>query len=476
MRAQFLLLLVVAACNTDGGGGVVPPPPLPPPPPPPPPGEAHLTILRGAGQVGRAGEPLPEPVVVEFRDADGTPVESALLRFSLLDATGRLLNSTGITDARGRTAAVWLLGDAPLPQRLGVVAEDVEPVVVTARVGTPSCLPAECLDAELTEAEPFVPVTLHTYEGSGQAVHPDVLGRSGNRLPLAMVFTPYPFGNALREDPSLVESGNGRHWQVPAGVTNPLVRPATGHLSDPDIVRDPATGKERIYYREVAFNRNRIQVIESTDGITWSAPSVVLDVVSHRAVSPAVVAGSPWRMWTVNSGVAGCSATSTLVELRTSTDGLTWGNPAPVNLVIPGQVVWHLDVQWVPTRNEYWALANTYASGGTCVTRALFVATSADGVSWEVRPEPVMVAGTVPAFHDVVYRSTFRHSDDGSLVELLLSGAVLVPEGYRWSIGRAVVPAEEVLGGSLRLGSGVAVDWRVPAPPHLPPPEPFDAP
>jgi hypothetical protein len=434
-----------------------------------------LSVIHGAGQIGRPGEPLASPVIVELTGNDGAPVAGERLQFSLLDATGFLLNATGITDARGRTAAVWLLGDRA-SQRLRATAPEADPLVVTATVGTPPCLPAKCLDAELAMPMPFVPVSLHTYDGSDQAVHPDVLVRSGDRLPLAMAFTPYPFGNATLEDPSLVESGNARHWQVPAGVTNPLARSTSGHLSDPDLVRHPVTGAERMYYREVAAGRNRIHLLESVDGVTWTPRGVVLDVPSHQALSPAVVAGTPWRMWSVNAGFPGCSAASTVVELRTSTDGLNWGDPAAVDFAIPGQVVWHLDVQWVPSRGEYWALANTYATGGTCVTRALFVATSPDGITWSVRPQPVMVAGAVPAFRDVVYRSTFRHSADGTMLELILSGAELVEQGYRWTIGRAVVPTREALDGSLVLGSTEDVDWRRPAPPHLPPPEPHDGP
>lgn len=444
---------------------------------PPGPGR-QIVVVRGAAQVGRANEALPQPVIVAVQDQRGAAVAGALVRFTLGGTHGSLVTTTGITNADGQAAAVWQLGDVAGTQQLIVRADGAEERVVTASVGTPPCWLAECLEPDVGQTEPFLPVTLHTYDGADQAVHPDVLVRSGDRLPRAMVFTPYPFGNAGFEDPSIVESGNGRHWQVPAGVSNPLARPATGHLSDPDIVRDPIAGTERVYYREVAGGRNRIHLLESDDGVAWASRGVVLDVPSHEALSPAVVASgphAPWQMWAVNSGRAGCAAQSTSVERRTSADGRTWSAPVRAAFEVPGQVIWHLDVQWIAARQEYWALVNTYARGGTCVTQALFLARSEDGASWQVGDTPLLVAGAVPAFRDIVYRSTFRLSGDGTRLELLLSGAVLVERGYHWSIGRMVVATQAALAGELIVvapGDG----WERPAPAHLPPPEPDDLP
>ena len=180
-------------------------------------------------------------------------------------------------------------------------------------------------------------------------------------------------------------------------------------------------------------------------------------------------------MWSVNSGGSGCSAQSTVVERRTSPDGRAWGDPISTNLVQPGQVIWHLDVQWVPSRQEYWALYNTYPVGGTCVSRALFLGRSSDGVHWNVPSRPLLVAGRVPAFEDVVYRSTFRVSDNGQWLELLVSGADYNEGGYIWRIGRMVVSPDEALDGQMDSEAD-NVDWRLPAPVQMPPPEPFDQP
>jgi hypothetical protein len=85
-------------------------------------------------------------------------------------------------------------------------------------------------------------------------------------------------------------------------------------------------------------------------------------------------------MWSVNSNV-GCTAATTSVELRRSTNGLAWSPPQQVMLSLPGMFVWHIDVQWIPSLGQYWALFNAKVAGN-CSTPALYLATSADGVTW----------------------------------------------------------------------------------------------
>jgi hypothetical protein len=52
------------------------------------------------------------------------------------------------------------------------------------------------------------------------------------------------------ENPSLFASAARRdQWVVEPGSTNPVARPVTGHLSDPDAVYDPDSGELRLYYR-----------------------------------------------------------------------------------------------------------------------------------------------------------------------------------------------------------------------------------
>src|SRR5690606_36795193 len=104
------------------------------------------------------------------------------------------------------------------------------------------------------------------------------------------------------------------------------------------------------------------------------------------------------------------------------------------NLAVAGQVIWHLDVVWVPAMGEYLALLATYPVGSSCVTRANFIARSTDGTRWVVHPAPVAAIGVHPALSDVVYRSTMLVEPDHGEVTFWLSGARYTSAGYDWRV------------------------------------------
>ena len=335
---------------------------------------------------------------------------------------------------------------------------------------TPDCpLPTPPFDA--IEA-----VELQTYDGSGQVVHPDVAATMGfARYPLWLAITPYPAGNAAYENPSLYRSLNHQFWGPPSGLINPVVRPAGGYLSDPDLVFDAARQRLWLYYRQVVGGKNVVLLTRSDNGVTWDAPVEIVSAPSHQIISPAVVRGAPgapWLMWAVNSGASGCLAASTSVERRTSTDGVHWSAATATDLAQPGQVIWHLDVQWIPAWDEYWAIYNTYREGGTCVTGALYLARSADGIHWTSYPAPVLARGVTAAFRDVIYRSTFAVDGDGESVAFWFSGARYEGGAYEW---RAATQVRRVV-DLLTAVEQPPLEQIPDAAPNLPPPEMADMP
>ena len=283
-------------------------------------------------------------------------------------------------------------------------------------------------------------VPLPTYDGSGQLVHPDVAvfpgGFAGHEFWLTA--TPYPNGNANLENPSIF-TDDARRWIVPPRVTNPLVPapPAPAHNSDPDLVFDPVSSELRMYYRLTQNNADDIRMRTSADGEHWSPPVSVVKATGIAIVSPAVVRlpSGVWVMWSVNAVKGGCLAQSTVVERRTSPDGLHWSQPSAVDLTQPGFVPWHLDVQYIPSKHEYWALVAAYPDGAGCVADDLFFARSADGVTWETFRTPLIARTDVQAYANAVYRSTFYYDADNDAVRLWLSGAVLsVQKAWVWTL------------------------------------------
>ena len=280
------------------------------------------------------------------------------------------------------------------------------------------------------DREIFV-IPFMTPDGYNQTVHPDYAFMPGWPRRRFLVVTPYAFGDSTLENPSLFFQTATYNW-LSNGPMNPIARPRVGHLSDPDIVAVPDRNELWVYYREVT-RRNTIWLIRSGDGLTWSDPRRVASAPRHMIVSPSVVRRGPedWLMWSVNPGKTGCSAASTIVEIRRSRDGVHWSPPTPVELSQPGFSPWHIDVQWIPSRNEYWALYNGKRPGN-CNTDMLFMATSFDGETWTTYPSPVLRAGAIEEFNEIVYRSTFSYNSRTDNIRFWFSGARSSERGYVW--------------------------------------------
>jgi hypothetical protein len=408
LRLMVPFLASLAACN-EGAAPAAP---------------AEVRATSGGGQMGPVQTMLPAPLVATVVDERGGPVRGVRVDW-IPDGAGRIHPAFSTTDGEGRAAARWVLGEEAGTANALATVSDLPPATFTAM-------------AEPVEAIPTGEIrllSLPTYEGSGQVVHPDYVQSLDGAFAYGhhLAITPYPFGNATYENPSLFGSlGKRDGWLLEPGAPNPIVRPASGYLSDPDVVYVPDSNELWLYYRQ-ATNDNVVLLIRSGDGLRWSEPVEVARRPSHQIVSPTVVrkSASEWYMWAVNSGPSGCGAPSTQVELRRSSDGKHWSDPEPLDLPAPALWPWHLDVQWIPSRNEFWAIFNAKTNTG-CTTPAIFIARSPDGVAWTVAGRPVISKGRIPEFQDIVYRSTFDYDPAADIVTFWYSGASYVGSQYVW--------------------------------------------
>ena len=321
--------------------------------------------------------------------------------------------------------------------------------------------------SELDEAEApgaaFVAPTqlsVVTYEGSSQLVHPDAAvfpdRWQGKRYWFSG--TPYPAGNAKYENPSIFQGRRSNEMRVPLGVTNPVVAaPTSGYMSDPDLLHDPESDVLRMYYRYTSGATDQIYLTTSQNGVTWSPARVVVTDVRYSLISPAVVreSATSWRMWTVNATAQGCYSLSSELSLqqRHSTDGITWGEPESIALEIPGRVPWHWDVQYVAAKSEYWALVAAYPNGTTCSQTNVYFARSADGTTWKVSPTPLLAAGEFEPLRDLIYRSSFHYHDGSDAVSVWFSGARHQGNEFVYAVASARYPYAELM---RRVGGGTA--------------------
>ena len=382
----------------------------------------HLAVRSGNSQRGSPGQPLKEPIVVIVRDASGAPVPNVRVRW-IVDDGGTIDPPSSVTDETGSASALWTLGPSLSIHRGRALATGYEPVQFTASTPREGELPLDVIQ----------PLVLSTYEGSGQTVHPDFVATGAEWTHSAnyLFITPYPNGNANFENPSIYDSGDLLKWSAPWGVSNPIASPSDGYFSDPDAVFVAERNELWLYFRQVS-SENVIRLTKSTDGVHWSAPTIVAHAPNHEIISPTVVRRSPtdWLMWSVNGNV-GCTGLNTTVELRRSSDGISWSSPTTVLLSQPGLYPWHIDVEWIASRGEFWALYNT-KTPGSCTTSAVYLATSADGLQWKTYSSPVLARGAIPELQDVVYRSTFAYDDASDAVTIWYSGARYDAGNYIW--------------------------------------------
>lgn len=108
-----------------------------------------LRYVSGDAQQAAPGDPLAEPLVVEVINGDGDPVEGETVTFRVRSGGGAAAPESAATDANGRSATSWTLGDRAGLQTLEASIASGGHVLFTAMAedgGEPP--PLECVDFE----------------------------------------------------------------------------------------------------------------------------------------------------------------------------------------------------------------------------------------------------------------------------------------------------------------------------------------
>lgn len=285
-------------------------------------------------------------------------------------------------------------------------------------------------------------VVVPTPDGSGQAVHPDVIHVAGGHLgfPYWMACTPYPFGADRHENPIVRVSHDGIVWQPFPGAPDPLVAApvdASWHHADTDLVLHD--DMLHVFYISTKCEgaKTTFSVITSANGAHWSEPRVV-----YRApwgVSPALlVGGGQWSMWYIYLDMFAVSQGSVLWR-RTGASPFEFGEPIECDLNVPGHVVWHIDV--IRADAGFESLVTAFPRGTDMSRSRLFHATSTDGLRWLLSaPMPLLGPSLTGWDNRMIYRSSFVKRDDGSY-SIWYSAASW---GMRCGIGFVEGPLEQL--------------------------------
>lgn len=259
------------------------------------------------------------------------------------------------------------------------------------------------------------PLDIESYvEDNDEVVHPDVIyfENGWNGYAYWMAFTPFANSNAQYENPSIAVSHDGLEWEIPPGLTNPVVAPFDEtynpndyYHSDPDIIMSDDNSTMYLFWREHSGWRfETLKYVSSTDGINWSEPVSVLQVDGssvERIISPAIIRDSDnYKMWTVNT-----KTTPRTINMRTSDNLIdSWSEPILTDLpmITSNSEIWHLDVLCVD--DKYYMLASVGAAG-TPRGGDLYLVLSENGINWEVSATPAL-SGNDNSWDKLLYRST----------------------------------------------------------------------
>ena len=265
--------------------------------------------------------------------------------------------------------------------------------------------------------EQSILITIPTYDGHNQVVHPDIITHNGL---FYLTITPYPWSNVNDENPSFYSSADGLNF-TPTGQ-NPIVNhPDGGYNDDPDLIIDPLTGMFSIYYNETPKNYNKqyLALLRSPDGVEWTDHRKLVEFRTGAGepfiVSPAVVyyAGH-YFMFHVEVDTDEKAHSPNLctrdphkhqIKVMFSEDGVNWDKHKDegINIDFPADFnPWHMNI--VQGNGHFYMLVNGYRRG-FCDRHYLYLAVSDDLANWHFIDRPIVTASKEFFDSKIIYRS-----------------------------------------------------------------------
>lgn len=278
------------------------------------------------------------------------------------------------------------------------------------------------------------------WEGrTNQATHPSVIQfkEKWNGYKYWMAFTPYPYGNDKKENPSLAASHDGIHWVIPTNLSNPIVStmlvPAylfDTYLSDNHLVYNEDNDELELWYRYVS-NRQKNEAlyrVKSKDTIQWTTPERLLHGESENLldyVSPSIIyEENKYKMWIMRDWY---------IYYLESFDGKKWSKPIPVYAEGNPIHSWHPHVCKI---EETYYLLNNDNNTNTGAGGKIYYSTSKDGIHFTKEQLILGFTGNGLSYDSTgVYRASMAIGKQGLY---LYYGQV--SSAYQWTIGVSIGP------------------------------------
>ncbi|WP_034551426.1 Ig-like domain-containing protein [Carnobacterium funditum] len=267
---------------------------------------------------------------------------------------------------------------------------------------------------------------------TNQATHPSVIQfeNNWNGYKYWMGFTPYPYGDDQKENPSVVASHDGINWVVPENILNPLVpiEIENAYNSDTHLVYNNTTNELELWYRQVqnATITETLYRIKTTDALNWTMPELMISASSNnflQYISPSVIyEEGKYKMWFNRDWE---------VHYAESLDGKNWSEVVKINTAGQNVHTWHPSVQKF---DDTYYLLNNDNDTNIGVRGAIRYSTSSDGINFTEEKFILSYRDDGESYDSAgVYRASMAVGEHGVY---LYYGQI--SESYQWTIGMSI--------------------------------------
>lgn len=254
-------------------------------------------------------------------------------------------------------------------------------------------------------------LTIRTYDGSNQVVHPDILWDKDH---LIMAITPYPFYEDSLENPCLYLSKDGLNFSEFSKGINPLVSvPPIDHNCDPDIIFDKDSNL-LIYYLETQRPySNKVICLKQNRSTNKFERKIVLNYNllenEHLILSPSIAQlKNDYNLFFVDMNLT----KNRIKSIKSSSLAyFDKKKTKTIHLKFPSYYSpWHLDV--IKSGEIYYLLTNGYYGKQEDDNYSLFLAESKDLIHWYNNREIITKKDIPDSDMNFVYRSSGLTSND----------------------------------------------------------------
>lgn len=214
-----------------------------------------VSIVSGANQRGKAGTPLPQPLIAQLRRLDGEPLELAGITIVFKGNNATVSAADVVTDAQGRAQTTVTLTGSSGPTNVTVIVANLPEVVANFTVSGPAISAAGITHGATFQSGGVSPGLITTLFGSNIGPSTLVLGAAGsdNKFPTTLGATRVLFD----------------------GVPSPLIYASAGQTSVivPYSVAGKSTVPVVVEYEGEASNTVTIPVVEARPGLFTSNAS-----------------------------------------------------------------------------------------------------------------------------------------------------------------------------------------------------------